>query len=68
LQVLKCWYSLIWDEYYFVIYACHGMMNACILMWLCELYVHIFEDFWVTRMMFRIGSELVWLIVIWTLF
>jgi len=25
LQVLKCWHSFIWDEYYFVIYVCHDM-------------------------------------------
>jgi len=25
LQVLKCWHSFIWDEYYFMIYVCLGM-------------------------------------------
>jgi len=25
LQVLKCWHTFIWDEYYFMIYVCLGM-------------------------------------------
>jgi len=46
-------------------HVCHGMMNACTLMWLCELYVHMYgmvwcDDMWHECVCIRIET-------IWTL-